>query len=110
HPSQKNQDFVAAFNKSFNMRPDFMAVFGYDGMHVLYEALKKTKGDSDGPKLVEAMKGLSWESPRGMVTLDPATRDLVQDVYFRKVEKRNGELWNIEFDKISAVKDPAKQK
>jgi len=110
HPSQKNKDFVTSFTKAFNMRPDFMAVFGYDAMHVLYEALKKNKGDSAGPKLLEAMKGQTWESPRGMVTLDPETRDLIQDVYFRKVEKRDGELWNIEFDKISAVKDPAKQK
>lgn len=110
HPSQKNKDFVASFSKTFSMRPDFMAVFGYDGMHLLYEGLKKTNGDSDGTKLVEAMKGQTWESPRGMVTLDPATRDLVQDVYFRKVEKRDGELWNIEFDKMMAVKDPAKQK
>lgn len=110
HPSPKNKSFVTAFNKAFNMRPDFMAVFGYDGMHLLFEALKKTNGTTDGTVLVEAMKGQTWESPRGTITLDPQTRDLIQDVYFRKVEKRDGELWNIEFDKIPSVKDPAKQR
>lgn len=110
HPSPKNKAFVASFEKAFNMRPDFMAAFAFDGMHALYEALKKTSGSSDGTRLVEAMKGLSWESPRGPVTIDPETRDLIQDVYLRNVEKRDGQLWNIEFDKITAVKDPAKQK
>lgn len=111
HPSKTNKDFVAAFNKAFNnMRPDFMAVFGYDGMHALYEALKKTNGDSDGTKLVEAMKGATWESARGPITIDPETRDLIQDVYMRKIERRDGQLWNVEFEKIQQVRDPAKVK
>ncbi|MDB5641250.1 MAG: transporter substrate-binding protein, partial [Hyphomicrobiales bacterium] len=86
--------------------PNFIGVGGYDGMHAIYEALKKTNGDTDGTKLVEAMKGATWESPRGMMTIDPATRDVVQDVYIRKVEKKDGELYNVEFDVVKQVKDP----
>ena len=109
HPSEKNKAYVAAFQKANpNMRPNFMSVGGYDGMHVIYEALKKTGGDADGTKLVEAMKGLSFESPRGPITIDPATRDIIQNVYLRKVEKVNGALYNIEFGAIDQVKDPGK--
>jgi branched-chain amino acid transport system substrate-binding protein len=81
---------------------------GYDGMALIYAALQKTGGVADGPSLVEAMKGMSWQSPRGPVQIDPQTRDIIQDVYLRKVEKRDGELYNVEFFKIDAVKDPAK--
>ena len=77
-------------------------------MHVIYEALKKTKGDTDGEKLIAAAKGMSWESPRGPMTIDPETRDVVQTVYIRRVEKVNGQLVNVEFDKIENVKDPFK--
>ena len=89
------------------MRPNFMAVGGYDGMTAIYEGLKKTNGQG-GEALVNAMKGLSWTSPRGPVSIDPATREFVQNVYIRKVERVNGELYNIEFDKSEAMKDPAK--
>jgi branched-chain amino acid transport system substrate-binding protein len=88
------------------MRPNFMSVGGYDGMHAIYAALNKTAGDTDGEKLVAAMKGLSWESPRGPMTIDPATRDVIQNVYIRKVERVNGKLFNIEFATIENVKDP----
>jgi branched-chain amino acid transport system substrate-binding protein len=108
HPSALNKEFVEAFHAAYGIRADFMAVSAYDGMRCLYEALKKTDGDADGIKLLEAMKGDSWESPRGMVKLDPETRDLVQDVYLRRTEKVNGELWNVEFDKVSAVRDPTR--
>ena len=74
-----------------------MAVSGYDGIHLIYEALKKTNGDTDGTKLVEAMKGQKWESPRGPISIDPETRDIIQNVYIRKVEKVDGELYNVEF-------------
>ena len=77
-------------------------------MHVIYEALKKTNGDADGDKMIAAAKGLSWESPRGPMMIDPETRDVVQNVYIRRVEKVNGELLNVEFDKIESVKDPFK--
>ncbi len=107
HPSPENKAYVDGFmaaNKG--MRPNFMSVGGYDGMHLIYEALRKTGGDTDGDKLIAAMKGLSWMSPRGPVTLDPATRDMIQTVYIRKVELRDGHYWSIEFDKVDNVKDP----
>ncbi|TPE51685.1 ABC transporter substrate-binding protein [Amaricoccus solimangrovi] len=110
HDSEANKAFVEAFQKANpGMRPNFMAVGGYDGMALLYQALEKTGGDSDGTALIEAMKGLSWESPRGPVSIDPETRDIVQNVYMRRVERgADGELWNVEFETFEAVKDPAK--
>jgi branched-chain amino acid transport system substrate-binding protein len=74
----------------------------------MYEALKKTGGKTDGDALIEAMKGMSWESPRGPISIDPQTRDIVQNIYIRKVEKKNGELYNVEFATVEAVKDPGK--
>src|SRR3954453_14674746 len=108
HPSQMNKDYVAAFEKANNFRPNFMSVGGYDGMHLIYEALKKTNGDTNGDKLIGAMKGLKWESPRGPISIDPDTRDIVQNIYIRKVEKVNGQLYNQEFATFEAVKDPGK--
>jgi len=111
HPSALNKQFVEAFEKANKgMRPNFMAVGGYDGMHLIYEALKATGGKGDGTALVEKMKGMRFESPRGEVLIDPATRDIVQDVYLRKVEKKDGKLYNVEFDVLKAVKDPGKSK
>ena len=107
HPSPENKAYVAAFMKANNgMRPNFMSVGGYDGMHLIYEALKKTGGATDGEKLVEAMKGMAWVSPRGPMSIDPATRDVVQNVYIRKVEMKDGHYWNVEFDKVENFKDP----
>ena len=74
-----------------------MAVGGYDGIHLIYEALKKTGGKTDGDALVAAMKGMKWESPRGPISIDPETRDIIQNIYIRKVEKVDGELYNVEF-------------
>src|SRR5271167_73109 len=108
HPSQMNKDFVAAYKKDFGSRPGFMAVSGYDGIHLIYEALKKTGGDTDGDKLIEAMKGMKWESPRGPISIDPETRDIVQNIYIRKVEKVDGHLWAKEFETFPNVKDPLK--
>ncbi|WP_407179561.1 ABC transporter substrate-binding protein [Bradyrhizobium sp. STM 3562] len=110
HPSQANKDFVAAYKKAFGNRPGFMAVGGYDGIHLIYQALKKTGGKTDGDALVAAMKGMKWESPRGPISIDPDTRDIVQNVYIRKVEKVDGELYNVEFETFEAVKDPGKVK
>src|SRR6266478_2764554 len=110
HPSAMNKDFVAAYKKSFNSRPGFMAVGGYDGIRLIYEALKKTGGKTDGDALVEAMKGMKWESPRGPISIDPETRDIVQNIYIRKVEKVDGELYNVEFATFEAVKDSGKTK
>lgn len=109
HASAKNGEFVAAFKKMHNnMRPNFMAVGGYDGMHLIYEALKKTKGATDGDALIGAMKGMKWESPRGPISIDPETRDIVQNIYVRRVERVGGELYNTEFATFEAVKDPVK--
>jgi branched-chain amino acid transport system substrate-binding protein len=111
HPSPANKKFVADFMKANkNLRPNFMAIGGYDGMRVIYEALKKTGGKGGGDALVAAMKGQIFESPRGPVFIDAQTRDIVQNVYLRKVEKKDGQLYNVEFDVIKDVKDPGKAK
>jgi branched-chain amino acid transport system substrate-binding protein len=110
HPSAMNKEFVAAYKKAFSSRPGFMAVSGYDGIHLIYEALKKTGGKTDGDGLIEAMKGMKWESPRGPISIDPETRDIVQNIYIRKVEKVDGELYNVEFKTFEAVKDSGKTK
>ncbi len=108
HDSPENKAYVDAFMKANGgMRPNFHSVGGYDGMHLIYEAVKKTGGTGSGEALVEAMKGMKWTSPRGPMSIDPATRDVVQNVYIRKVEDRSGTLWNVEFDRIENVKDPA---
>src|SRR5271166_978619 len=109
HDSAANKAFVAAFRQANSgMRPNFMAVSAYDGMHLMYETLKKTGGKTDGDSLIAAAKGMAWESPRGPVSIDPDTRDIVQNVYIRKVEKKNGELYNVEFATFANVKDPIK--
>ena len=111
HPSAMNKAYVAAFKKAnSNMRPNFISVSGYDGMHLIYEALKKTGGKTDGDSLIGAMKGMAWESPRGPISIDPETRDIIQNIYIRNVEKKNGQLYNVEFATFEAVKDPAKMK
>ena len=110
HPSALNKEFVAAYKKAYGSRPGFMAVSGYDGIQLIYAALKKTGGKTDGDALVEAMKGMKWESPRGPISIDPETRDIVQNIYIRKVEKVDGEPYNVEFQTFEAVKDPGKTK
>ena len=108
HDSPTNKEYVAAFKKANNIRPNFISLGGYDGMHLIYEALKKTQGKTDGEALINAMKGMKWESPRGPISIDPETRDIIQNIYIRRVEKKDGELWNIEFETIPDVKDPVK--
>ena len=109
HPSLVNKKFVEAFQKANKgMRPNFMAVGGYDGMRVIYEALKVTKGQGGGDALLAAMKGQIFESPRGPMFIDAQTRDVVQNIYLRKVERKDGQLYNVEFDVIKDVKDPGK--
>src|SRR5580693_8577108 len=108
HKSPLNQAFVKAYNAEYHRNPDFFAVGGYDGTHLIYEALKKTGGKTDGDSLIAAAKGMAWESPRGPISIDPETRDIVQTVYIRRVQKVGDKLQNIEFDKVENVKDPAK--
>ncbi|WP_269498501.1 ABC transporter substrate-binding protein [Castellaniella sp. S9] len=110
HESPENKAFTEAYAKAYpNDRPNFMAVAAYDGMHMIYQALEQTKGDASADAFMAAVKGMKWMSPRGPVQIDPDTRDIIQDVYIRKVERVDGVLQNVEFDKIEAVKDPGKQ-
>jgi branched-chain amino acid transport system substrate-binding protein len=109
HNSPMNSEYVSEFEKANSFRPNFMSVAGYDGMHLIYEALRKTGGDADGDALVAAMKGMNWESPRGPISIDPRTRDIVQNIYIRRVERTNGSLYNVEFATFEAVKDPQKE-
>ncbi|HEX7386209.1 MAG TPA: ABC transporter substrate-binding protein [Castellaniella sp.] len=109
HDSPENKAFVAAYKKAYPKdRPNFVAVAGYDGMHLIYKALEATKGDSSAPAFMAAVKGMQWVSPRGPVEIDPQTRDIIQNVYIRKVERVDGVLQNVEFDTFKAVKDPGK--
>ncbi len=110
HNSPANKKFVAAFEKAnAGLRPNFMAVGGYDGMRVIYEAAKATKGGS-GEALLTAMKGQIFESPRGPMFIDAQTRDVVHNIYIRKVERVGGQLYNQEFSTLKDVKDPGKTK
>jgi branched-chain amino acid transport system substrate-binding protein len=105
HPSPMNMAFVDAYRKLTGNRANFMAVSGYDGMHLIYAALRKTNGSVAGDALISAMRGMSWESPRGPMLIDPATGDVVHNIYIRKVERANGEINNVEFATFEAVKD-----
>ncbi len=109
HQSKMNNDYVAAYKKDFGgENPNFFSVGGYDGAALIYQALNKTKGKADGDTLIAAMKGAKWESPRGSMMIDPETRDAVETIYIRRVEKKGGQLVNVEFDKVENVKDPVK--
>jgi branched-chain amino acid transport system substrate-binding protein len=109
HPSAANRKFVADFQAMHKFRPNFMAVGGWDGMRLITKGLESTRG-AGGEALMAAMKGQVWESPRGPVYIDAQTRDIVLNMYIRKVERVNGELWNVEFDAIKEMKDPGKSK
>ena len=108
HKSAMNAAFVKAYNADYHRKPDVFSIGGWDGMHLIYEALKKTGGKADGDSLIAAAKGIKWESPRGPISIDPDTRDIVQTVYIRRVEKGGDKIQNVEFDKVENVKDPAK--
>ncbi len=110
HDSPENKAFLKAFAETNpnGGRPNFMAVGGYDGMHAIAEVVKQLNGKMDADKAMELFKNMKFESPRGPIAIDPATRDIVQNVYVRKVERQHGELYNVEFDKFPMFKDPAK--
>src|SRR5262249_26124818 len=109
HDPPMNEAYVTNFNRdNNNLPPNQISVGGYDGMRAIYEALKKTGGKTDGDALIGAMNGMKWESPRGPISIDPETRDIVQNIYLGKVEKVHGELWNVQFATFEAVKDPLK--
>jgi len=109
HKSPNNEAFVKAYRAGYNRSPDVFSIGGWDGMHLIYEALKKTGGKADGDSLIAAAKGMKWESPRGPISIDPDTRDIVQNVYIRQVEKVEGNVQNAEIDKVENVEDPAKK-
>ena len=108
HDSPLNKQYQADFTKLNNMRGDFTSLGAYDGLRLLSKALEKTGGDTDGDKLIAAMKGMAFESPRGPISCDAATRDIVSNIYMRKVEKIDGHLWAKEFETFPNVKDPLK--
>jgi branched-chain amino acid transport system substrate-binding protein len=110
HDSALNKKFVKDYNEAYGRNPDIFSIGGWDGIHAIYEALKKTGGKTDGEALVAAAKGMAWESPRGPISIDPDTRDIIQTVYIRRVEKVGDKIQNVEFDKIENVKDPVKAK
>ncbi len=110
HKSKMNADFVGAYRAAYGRNPDFFSIGGWDGMHLIYEALKKTGGKADGESLIAAARGMKWESPRGPISIDPETHDIIQTVYIRRVEKVGGQLVNIEIDKFENVKDPVKER
>ena len=110
HDSPLNHEFVNAYRADYNRNPDIFSIGGYDGMHLIYEVLKKTSGNTDGDVLIAAAKGMRWESPRGPILIDPETRDIVQTVYISRVEKVDGSLRSIEVDKVENVKDPVKER
>ena len=110
HDSAVNKTFVKDYNDAYGRNPDIFSIGGWDGIHAIYEALKKTGGKTEGEVLVAAAKGMAWESPRGPISIDPDTRDIIQTVYIRRVEKVGDKIQNVEFDKIENVKDPVKAK
>jgi branched-chain amino acid transport system substrate-binding protein len=109
HDSALNKAFVKAYAEAYgDFRPDFLAVGGYDGMAAIYKVVEELRGKLDAEKAMGVLKGMKIDSPRGPIMIDPATRDVVQTVYVRRVEKVDGKIVNVEFDKVENVKDPGK--
>jgi branched-chain amino acid transport system substrate-binding protein len=107
--SALNKKFVGDYEAAFGRTPDIYSLGAYDGMHLIYEVLKKTNGNTDGQALIDAAKGMAWESPRGPISIDPRTRDIIQDIHIREVQKVDGKLVNVEIDTVEKVKDPVKE-
>jgi len=110
HDSPENKKFLKAYAEvnPHGGRANFMAVGGYDGMDVIYQVARKLNGAIDGEKAMAVIKGMQIDSPRGLVTIDPETRDVIQTEYIRKVERVNGQLENVEFAQFPNMKDPGK--
>ena len=110
HDSPENKAFLKSYAKANpnGGRPNFMSVAAYDGMHAIYDVVRKLNGKMDGDKAMAVLKGMKFTSPRGPIAIDPETRDIIQTVYVRKVEKVKGELYNVEFDKFTDRKDTGK--
>jgi branched-chain amino acid transport system substrate-binding protein len=105
-----NKAWVEAFKKANNgMRPNFMAVSGYDGMQLIYDALKKTGGKTDGDSLIAAMKGCKWGEPaRARSRSIPRRATSCRTSTSARSRRSGGELYNVEFATFEAVKDPVK--
>jgi branched-chain amino acid transport system substrate-binding protein len=101
-----NKKFVQEYRAAYHRNPDIFSIGGYDGMHLIYAALKKTHGNTDATALVDAAKGMHWMSPRGPISINPKTRDVVQTIYIRRVEKTPHGLRNVVIDTIPNVEDP----
>jgi branched-chain amino acid transport system substrate-binding protein len=107
----QNKAFLAAWKRDYGdqLVPNPFSVQGWDGMAAIYDVVKATKGKFTGD---QAMALLShWknpDSPRGPIAIDPETRDIVQNVYIRKVDKVDGHYANVEFVTFEQVKDPWK--
>lgn len=103
-----NKAFVAAYKKKFgaDALPSIASVAAYDGMRLIADMVKATDGKKDGDKAMAAAKTAKWDSPRGPISIDPETREVVQNIYMRRVEKIDGKLGNVAFSTFPAVKDP----
>jgi branched-chain amino acid transport system substrate-binding protein len=113
HSSELNRKFVAGFEAGNKFRPNLLAVAGYDAIRLVYNAMAATKGRPGGEALVAAMKGQEIESPRGFIRIDAQTRDVVQDMYIRRVERMaasGNQLYNVEIETQKAPSLPAKAK
>jgi branched-chain amino acid transport system substrate-binding protein len=106
-----NAAFLAAWNAEYGIKaiPDFLSVGGWDGAAALFNVIKQTNGKFDGDKAMAILKGWKHDSPRGPIMIDPETRDIIQNVYMRRTEMKDGKLANVEFDTIPNVKDPWKE-
>jgi branched-chain amino acid transport system substrate-binding protein len=107
HPSRLNRDFVRGFQTiEPTLLPDFNAAAVYDVVNAIYKVVEAQKGVVDPDRTMELVRGMKFESPRGPIAIDPDTRDIIQNVYIRRTERRAGKLENIEFATIPMVKDP----
>ncbi|MBB3610191.1 ABC transporter substrate-binding protein [Rhizobium sp. BK602] len=109
HDSAENKTFVAAAGKAIGNPAEltFPAVGAFDGMHVIYKMIEATGGKQDAQKAVDAVKGLSWASPRGPVIIDPESRHITQNIYLREVTKAaDGSYYNKEIQTFEKQGDP----
>ncbi len=107
-----NTEFLAGWAKEYGAKstPDFASVGGWDGMAVVFDIISRTKGVFTGDEAMTILKGWKTaDSPRGPISIDPDTRDIVQNIYLRRTEMKDGKLANLEFETIRDVKDPWKQ-
>jgi branched-chain amino acid transport system substrate-binding protein len=106
--TELNKKFASSYQAEYKRAPDYFSIGGWDGMHLIYEVLKKTSGKTDGDAMIAAAKGMNWESPRGPISIDPETRDIIQNVYIRRTDKVGSEIMNVQIDVVRDVKDPVK--